>query len=191
MNICVYGAASEEIDRRYIEAAEELGAEMARHGHALIFGGGAWGLMGGAARGAERENGAIIGIAPHFFDTNNILFPRCTEMIFTETMRERKQLMENQADGFIMTPGGIGTYEEFFEILTLKQLGRHNKPIVILNTLHYYDRICSLLQGTAEDGFMKKACLSLYTVCDTPQEAVRSIEQYDPNAVDVRHLKNL
>ena len=99
--------------------------------------------------------------------------------------------MENRADGFIMTPGGIGTYEEFFEILTLKQLGRHNKPIVILNTLHYYDRICSLLQGTAEDGFMKKACLSLYSVCDTPQEAVRSIEQYDPNAVDVRHLKNL
>lgn len=191
MNICVYGAASETIDRRYIEAAEELGAALAKRGHTLVFGGGAWGLMGGAARGAHRENGAIVGIAPRFFDTNDILYQDCTEMVFTHTMRERKQLMEDRSQAFVMMPGGIGTYEEFFEILTLKQLGRHNKPIVILNTLGYYDRILDLLKATADTGFMKADCLHLYTVCETPDAVLEAIEQYDPAALDVRHLKNL
>ena len=147
--------------------------------------------MGGAARGAHRENGAIVGIAPRFFDTNDILYQDCTEMVFTHTMRERKQLMEDRSQAFVMMPGGIGTYEEFFEILTLKQLGRHNKPIVILNTLGYYDRILDLLKATADTGFMKPDCLQLYAVCETPDAVLSAIEQYDPEALDVRHLKNL
>lgn len=99
--------------------------------------------------------------------------------------------MEDRSQAFVMMPGGIGTYEEFFEILTLKQLGRHNKPIVILNTLGYYDRILDLLKATADTGFMKTDCLHLYTVCETPGAVLEAIEQYDPAALDVRHLKNL
>ena len=91
----------------------------------------------------------------------------------------------------MMARGGLAHTKNFFEILTLKQLGRHNKPIVILNTLGYYDRILDLLKATADTGFMKPDCLQLYAVCDTPDAVLSAIEQYDPEALDVRHLKNL
>ena len=98
-----------------------------------MYGAGANGLMGAVARGVCEENGTIIGVTPSFFNVDGILFENVSELITTETMRERKQIMEDKADAFIVTPGGIGTLEEFFEILTLKQLGRHGKAIVIFN----------------------------------------------------------
>lgn len=114
MNICVYGAASDEIDKIYTAEAEKLGEKMAKCGHSLVFGGGAGGMMGAAARGIHKNGGNIIGVVPTFFNVDGILFEHCNEMIRTETMRERKQIMEDRADAFIMTPGGIGTFEEFF-----------------------------------------------------------------------------
>lgn len=191
MNLCVYGASSEAIDRRYIKAGEELGKLMARRGHSLIFGGGATGLMGAVVRGVSSEGGRSIGIAPRFFDVEGVLYKECSQMIFTETMRERKELMEQKADGFIMTPGGIGTFEEFFEILTLKQLGRHNKPIGILNTGGYFDPLIDLLKETANRGFMGKACLKLYFVSESPAEVLDYMESYGQHPLDVSHLKNI
>ena len=140
MNICVFGASSNDIDPAYIAAGEQLGKEMAARGHKLVFGGGQTGLMGAVVRGVTAGGGHSTGIAPTFFDIPGILFEACTEFIFTETMRERKDLMDSKSDAFIMTPGGIGTMEEFFEIFTLKQLGRHAKPIGILNVNGYYSR---------------------------------------------------
>ena len=124
MRICVYGAASPTIDPEYIRQTEIMGAEMAKRGHNLVFGGGANGLMGAAARGVRSQGGHIIGVIPKFFDKEKIeaVYTVCDEIHMPETMRERKQMMEDYADAFIMVPGGIGTYEEFFEILTLKQL---------------------------------------------------------------------
>ena len=127
MNICVYGASSDAIDPRFLAAGEALGREMARRGHGLIFGGGGHGLMGAVARGMTQGGGSITGIAPRFFNVDGVLYDGCTEFLYTETMRERKALMESKADAFVMTPGGIGTYEEFFEILTLRQLGQHHR----------------------------------------------------------------
>jgi uncharacterized protein (TIGR00730 family) len=172
MNICIYGASSRKLAQEYYDAAEALGALMARQGHTLVFGGGKEGIMGAVARGAHAHGGKIIGIAPRFFDQPGILFADCTEFIYTDTMRERKALMEEHSEAFIVLPGGIGTYEEFFEMLTLKQLGRHNKPMVMLNTRGYYDPMAAMLQNTVDEGFMSADCLELYGVCNTPEEAL-------------------
>jgi len=183
MNICVYGASSDQIDRGYLDAAFELGVCMARAGHTLIFGGGATGLMGASARGMAQEGGTIVGIAPSFFDRPGVLYPHCTEFVFTETMRERKQLMEDRSDAFIMTPGGIGTFEEFFEILTLRQLRRHHKPIGILNVNGYYDPLITLMEQAIAQQFMHPACRELYIVHDDPATLLRALceatEAYD------------
>ena len=172
MNICIYGASSRKLAKEYYDAAEALGALMARQGHTLVFGGGQEGIMGAVARGAHAHGGKIIGIAPRFFDRPGILFEECTEFIYTDTMRERKALMEEHSEAFMALPGGIGTYEEFFEMLTLKQLGRHNKPMVMLNTRGYYDPMAAMLQNTVDEGFMSADCLELYGVCNSPAEAL-------------------
>ena len=135
MRICIYGAASPTIDAEYTEKVELLGEKLAKRGHSLVFGGGANGLMGAAARGIKKQGGHIIGVIPKFFGEESVeaIFEECDELITPDTMRERKQIMEDNSDAFIVVPGGIGTFEEFFEILTLKQLCRHNKPIAIYN----------------------------------------------------------
>ena len=172
MNICVYGASGDNLDKVYFEQAAELGRLVAQSGHRLIFGGGSGGLMGACARGAAAHGGEITGIAPRFFDEPGILFAGCTDFIFTDTMAERKGLMEDMADAFIILPGGIGTFEEFFETLTLKQLGRHSKPMAILNMLHYYDALFSLLKNAADGGFLSTSCLKLFKMCDSPVQAL-------------------
>ena len=179
MKICLYGASSDEIDRVYISRTETLGEKMGKRGHALIFGGGAAGLMGAAARGMTRAGGEIIGIAPSFFNVDGVLYEKCTEFIYTDTMRERKFEMENRADGFIITPGGIGTFEEFFEVLTLKQLGRHNKPIAIFNVKGYYDDIMDLIEKASEGNCMKSACRELVHAFTDADEMLDYIENCD------------
>lgn len=164
MNICLYGAASASIDPAYLAAAEALGRSVARRGHCLVFGAGATGIMGAAARGVRAEDGTLIGVAPRFFDRSGVLYGQCTELIFTETMRQRKETMERRADAFLMAPGGIGTMEEFFEILTLKQLGRHSKPIGVWNLRGYYDGMQAMLQAAVSGGFLEREGLSLFCV---------------------------
>ena len=172
MNICVFGASSNDLAPAYYAAAQALGRAIAAGGHCLVFGGGAGGLMGACARGAAELGGAITGIAPRFFDEPGILYKDRGQLIYTDTMAQRKQLMEEKADAYIVLPGGIGTFEEFFEVLTLKQLGRHAKPMVMLNTLGYYDALVETLRKTAEAGFMSRRCLTLFALCDSPDAAV-------------------
>ena len=164
MNICVFGAASDKIDKKYIERVEALGEILAKRGHNLVFGAGGSGLMGAAARGAYKGGAKIYGVIPHFFREEGveIIFDKCTELIFTDTMRERKAKMEELSDAFLVVPGGIGTYEEFFEILTLKQLERHNKPIVIFNVNGYYNDMINMLKKITEMNFMREKSLSLF-----------------------------
>lgn len=188
MNICVFGASSARIEPAYFEAAYALGALMARGGHRLIFGGGREGLMGACARGVLSEGGRPLGIAPRFFDEPGILMKDNCDLVFTDTMSERKQRMEAEADAFIALPGGIGTCEEFFEVLTLKQLGRHCKPIALLNTLGFYDGLDALLRETARRGFMSEAVLMLYALCAAPGEALFCLEK---PAEDARGLPSL
>ena len=178
MNICVYGASSALLKNIYYEKTEELGRAMGKRGHGLVFGGGATGMMGAAARGVDSEDGYILGIAPRFFDKPGVLYENCSEFIFTETMRERKKLLEERSDATIVTPGGIGTYEEFFEIFTLKSLKRIDRPIVLYNIDGYYDRMKALLEYTAEEKFMDFSVLDLVVFLDEPAAVLDYLENY-------------
>lgn len=192
MNICVYGASSPDIDPIFFEETEKLGRMMASKGHSLVFGGGAQGLMGAAARGVHEMNGKIIGVAPTFFrGVDGILYENCTEFVYTETMRERKQIMEERSDAFVVTPGGIGTFEEFFEILTLKQLGRHHKPIVIFNIMGYFDSMKAMMENAIDRAFMKPVCRELYAFLDTPEEIFEYLEQYTARRAGAKYYKNI
>ena len=191
MKICVYGAASSLIDESYTKAGEELGRKMVERGHSLVFGGGRSGMMGAPARGVYEKGGHILGIAPKFFEENNpeVSFENCTEFIKTESMRERKRLLDEYSDAFIVSPGGIGTFDEFFEILTLKQLGRHNKAIVILNINGYFDYMLKMMEVSIEKQFITRDCVELYKVVDTVDEALDYIESYDPTDIDLSKVK--
>ncbi len=191
MNLCIYGASSNQIDSAYMTAVEELGRKLAQRGHGLVFGGGAQGLMGAAARGVTAQRGYILGVAPSFFNVDGVLYEHCTEFIYTETMRERKQIMEDRADGFVMVPGGIGTYEEFFEMLTLRQLGRHSKPIAILNLGGYYDLLQQMLEQTILQGFMKPACRQLYGIFTDADAMLDYLEQAKMAPVSAKDMKNI
>lgn len=191
MRICVFGAASPTIDPEYMEKVEALGKEMATRGHSLVFGGGGHGLMGAAAKGVKSGGGYILGVIPEFFGEEDveIVYPHCDKLIEPKTMRQRKQIMEDNADAFIVVPGGIGTFEEFFEILTLKQLCRHNKPIAIYNIKNYYSDLNTLMEAAIEKNFVHENCRSLYTVTDDMQKLLEYIEAPVSNDFTVNELK--
>ena len=191
MNIAVYGAASSLIDDSYKKAGIELGREMAKRGHGLVFGGGNNGMMGASAEGVYENKGYILGVVPSFFKEANseVSFKECSEFIYTETMRERKQQMEEHCDAFIITPGGIGTLDEFFEILTLKQLGRHNKAIVLFNINGFYDELDTMMTKSIQEKFITDDCKELYKVSTDVNEILDYIEKYDPKDIDLSKVK--
>lgn len=194
MKICVYGAASPTIDESFIKTVEVLGEKMAQRGHSLVFGGGGNGLMGAAARGVTAGGGNILGVVPSFFVNDGelveALYEKCDKMVYTKTMRERKQIMEDNAEAFIVTPGGIGTFEEFFEILTLKQLRQHEKPIAVYNINGYYNELQAMMQAAIEKGFIKKTCLQLYRITNDIDELFDYIENDKLNIKSVKELKD-
>lgn len=191
MNICVYGASSKAIDAKFTDAGYDLGFRIAQRGYGLVFGGGDSGMMGAVARGTHDGGGNVVGVAPSFFNVDGVLYPLCDEIIYTETMRQRKQKMEDMSGAFIVSPGGIGTFEEFFEILTLKQLARTDKPLIILNSYGYYDALLSMLQHTVDTSFMTKATLDLIHITDSIDDALDYIAAYHTQKVDVKRLRNL
>lgn len=191
MNYCVYGASSDRIKKVYIEEVEKLGEKMAKRGHGLVFGAGNGGCMGAAARGVQKGGGEIIGIAPSFFNVDGVLFESCTEMIHTKTMRERKQLLEEKSDAFIVAPGGIGTYDEFFEIITLKQLEQHSKAIAIFNVDGYYDNLKNIIQKLADEEFMPDESLKLVEFFDDADELLDYLENYKYVRLKPEELKFL
>ena len=192
MRICVFGAASSTIDPAYIAQVEQLGKEIAARGHSLVFGAGAHGLMGAVARGVRDAGGYILGVVPKFFDDANVeeLCDFCDELIRPDTMRQRKQIMEDNCDAFIVVPGGIGTFEEYFEILTSKQLCQHNKPIGIYNIKGYYNELEQVMKSAIEKNFIKENCLDLYRITDSQEELLRYIETPVENNYTVKDLKD-
>lgn len=192
MNITVYGASSNTLDKKYVDKIELLGETLAKRGHGLVFGGGASGAMGASARGAKKGNAKkILGIAPKFFNVDGVLYTDCTDFIYTDDMRERKSLLESECDAFIIAPGGVGTFDEFFEILTLKQLGRHNKPMVLLNLFGYYDPLLKLMENAEKENCLNKATLDLYFVTDDIEKAFDYIENYSEPLRDLTYYKDV
>lgn len=192
MNICVFGAASSEIDEKYVKAVEIMGKQLAERGHNLVFGAGGQGLMGAAARGFKNGGANITGIIPEFFKEAEVeqIYEECDELIYTDTMRERKGKMEELADVFIIVPGGIGTFEELFEVLTLKQLGRHKKAIAIYNIDGYYDSMESMLEHSIDERFVRENCKMLYSSFSDLQSMIDYLEADIQIDFTVKQLKN-
>lgn len=178
LTICVYGAASDNIDAVYIKETEKLGKEIALRHHQIIYGGGATGVMGACARGAAEVGGSVIGVVPRFMSKIEKLNENCTKLIQTETMSERKEIMENEADAFIIAPGGIGTLDEFFQILTLIELKRKSAPIIIFNVDGFYNDLIAFLDTCIRKGFVRADVKDLLRICDSPEKAVDLIEYF-------------
>ncbi|UQE74060.1 TIGR00730 family Rossman fold protein [Gordonia sp. PP30] len=157
--ICVY-CASGPVDHSYLDLAEQTGRAIAEAGHALVTGGGRVGMMGAVVRGARAAGGYTIGIIPEHLMAAEVADTDSHELIVTDTMRERKRLMDDLSDGFITLPGGIGTLEELFETWTGGFLGVHDKPIALLNHDGFYDPMLTWLDDLATRGFVAPRALA-------------------------------
>jgi len=171
MKICVFGASSDLIQEEYKIAAYNLGKELAENGHSLVFGGGKSGLMGAVAKGFSAGKGYIVGITPKIFNSSEFLYD-CDEIIVTESLVDRKDVMVKMSDAFIGLPGGMGTYDEIFDVLSARQCGYHSKKLIMYNTLGYYDKLADFLQDTHDLGFMDDASLTYYHICDDAKSVV-------------------
>ncbi len=138
-SICVYCGSSDKIKPAYLEGATQMGRAIAGRGLQLWYGAGSTGLMGAVANGALEAGGEVIGVIPSLFHTPELAHTGLTRLEVVDSMHQRKERLANQAEAFIALPGGFGTFEELFEILTWAQIGLHHKPVGLLNTLHYYD----------------------------------------------------
>ena len=178
MKITLYGAASAVIDRSYVSAVEDLGKRTAERGHTLVFGGGCTGLMGAMVRGVKGAGGKAIGITPEFFRTERYeaLYTDCDEFIWTKDMYERKRLLEETCDAFIVAPGGFGTFDEFFGILTTKQLDRHDKPIAVFNVNGFFDDLKKLIDRAVAEDFVKEKCYDLFRFFPTADGLLEYLE---------------
>ena len=178
-NVCVFCASSADIDERYLLAARELGQRLAEGGWRCVNGGGAVGLMGAVTDGTLDAGGEVTGVIPKFMVDNGWCYDRLEDVIITPDMHQRKQMMSEMADAVIALPGGVGTFEELLETLTWRQLGLVKVPVIILNTLGYYDALLTMLDHAINEGFMKSSHAALWQVASTPAEAIALLEHTD------------
>lgn len=176
-SICVFLSSSNEVDDAYFKVAEEVGRGIAERWWTLVYGGSDLGLMGRLARAADRSKGKVVGIIPDMLHKKVPLLGGPHELIVTPDLRQRKTIMELKSDAFIALPGGFGTLEELLEILTLKQLKCHSKPVVILNTNGFYDPLLEFFERMFEQKFAKHKHRELFFTAKTPQEAFKHIEK--------------
>lgn len=174
MNICLYGSGSRKINEIYIDEAYKLGCKIAENDHTLVFGGGDTGMMGACARGVHDNNGKSIGIAPEWIGEFEPLCEGCSEFVYVDSMDERKRKFLENSDIFIISPGGIGTMDEFFEIITLRKLKQHDKEIIIFNIAHFYDKMIEMIDEMGEKGFLYKQ-ERLFKVADSIDEIFKFI----------------
>ncbi len=178
-SICVYCASSIGNNPIYGETAYELGQTLAEYGIELIYGGAKVGLMGKVADGAISKKGKVTGIIPEFLQTKEIAHETLFELITVKTMHERKALMQEKSDGFIALPGGFGTMEELFEILTWGQLDLHRKPIGILNVNGYYDALVQLIESMISAGLLKEEYIKLLLISDSIEDLLSQMNLYE------------
>ena len=178
MHIAVYCASAAAAEQRYGEVAARLGQSMARRGHRLVYGGGAVGLMGVVARAVHGAGGYVFGVIPASLRAREgMAYEVADELIVTETMGERKRLMFTRADAFVVLPGGIGTLEEFFEVLTLRALGYHDRPIVLVSSDGFFDDLVAFLDRLAREGMIRSGDRERFLVATTPEEALDLVER--------------
>ena len=189
-SICVFCASSNAVDKVYHQVATDLGQRIGLLGLDLVFGGGGIGLMGDVARGVHDKGGRVVGVIPEFFLNNEqpIEYAKADELIITKDMRSRKAIMDERSDAFIVLPGGIGTLEEATEIISMKQLGLTEKPIVFINTNKFYDAFILNLNRMIELKFAKQSTLDLINVLPDPLSALEFMTAYQPQKTKSKWL---
>jgi uncharacterized protein (TIGR00730 family) len=175
-SVCVFCGSSFGNDPAYREAARTVGAGIAKMGFSLVFGGGGLGLMGDVAKAVLDGGQSIQGIMPAFLQALEPAVSSQEKLIVTPHMQERKTLMLQMSDAFIVLPGGLGTFDEFFEVATEAQLGVHAKPIIVVNVKGYFDPLDAMLHATVDKGFAKKTILKLYYLADGAEAALEILE---------------
>ncbi len=177
-SVSVFCGSSSGTDPIYAGEAATLGQTLAERGIELIYGGAKVGLMGAVADGALRAGGKVTGILPYFLQQKEIAHEGLTDLILVESMHERKLKMHELSNGVIALPGGFGTMEELFEMLTWAQLGLHTKPIALLNTGGFYDSLGALMQTMTEKAFLKRTHHDMVIISDHIEELLSKMEAY-------------
>lgn len=175
--LCVYCASSAGTDPAYVQAASKLGSQMASAGWGLVYGGAQIGLMGAVADAVLAQDGEAIGILPGFLSNKEVAHKGLTSLQIVPDMHQRKALMAEKADAFLVLPGGIGTLEELFEILTWAQLKLHNKPIVVVNQNGYYDLLLAFMDHQISQGFLKPVNQQLLWVEPNVEAAFQRVQE--------------
>jgi len=178
--ICVFCGSSPGLRPEFVQAAEQLGDALARRSITLVYGGGRVGMMGAVARGALAAGGEVIGVIPRDLVDQEVGFTDLADLRVVDTMHERKALMAELAKGFIALPGGLGTLEEFAEVLTWAQLGIHRKPCGVLNVCHYYDSLIGFMDHAVDQQFISPAHREMVLVADSAVELLEKMEAYQP-----------
>ena len=173
--LCVYCGSSGNVDQVYLEAAEQTGALLAKKGIRLVFGGGGIGLMGTVADGVLAGNGEVIGVMPKFLEDIEVAHERITELIVVDSMHTRKQKMFDLSDAFLVLPGGYGTLDEMIEIITWKQLRRHDKPVLLVNVAGYWDPFQTLVNSIIKKGFARPKDFDLFTIVSSVEEILPTL----------------
>ena len=171
----MYGSGNKKTPKEYTDVGYELGLKIAENGHSLVFGGGNDGMMGAVASGVFDNGGEILAIFPEWIMEFDDQFKHSSQVIPTESMDERKKLFLEKSDVFIICPGGFGTLDELFEILTLKYLRRHSKKIIIFNINHFYDDLISILDEMHDAGLIREGALDIFDVADSMDEVFQLI----------------
>jgi uncharacterized protein (TIGR00730 family) len=174
------------VDSVYFDATERLAQELVRNEIEVVYGGGSIGLMGRLADTVLKEDGKITGVIPKFMDDVEWSHQRLTKLIFTETMHQRKALLIENIDAVIALPGGTGTLEELFEVITLKRLGLFSKPIAILNTNKFYAPLKEMLEKCVTENFMKSKHLAMWSFVEQPENIIPTLQnspQWNKDAI--------
>ncbi len=189
-SIAVFCASSNGEDEKIFKEAYSTGAFLAKNDIELIYGGSKLGLMGQVARGALDNNGKVTGVIPDFLKTKEVVHTGITELITTQNMHERKLKMHDLSEGFIALPGGFGTLEELFEILTWGQLGLHKHPIGILNINNFYDDLLNMMDKMVKKGLLRSSNMRLVIVATTIEELIDKMKNFEPIEVPKWMNKN-
>jgi uncharacterized protein (TIGR00730 family) len=176
-SVCVYCGSRNGVSPAYAEVARTVGQWIGKHQGQLVYGGGNNGLMGLVAQAAAEAGGRVVGIIPKALQSHENTRTACDEVHVVDTMHERKRMMAERADVFLALPGGIGTFEEFFEVWTWRQLGYHDKPVGLLNTEAYYDGLLSFAQHSVTQGFLSDWQLDLIKCHDQPETLLQELVQ--------------
>jgi uncharacterized protein (TIGR00730 family) len=179
-SVAVYCGSSSGNKEEYTQQAQEMGRELARRGLTLVYGGGCVGLMGVIADAVLAEGGKVIGVIPGFLADKELAHKGCTELHVVDTMHQRKLLMADLAEGFVAMPGGFGTLEELFEVLTWGQLGLHGKPVGLLNTLGFYDSLLALLDHMSGEAFLRVENRNQVLQNASAAALLDAMQQYQP-----------